>query len=407
MNSYLGHLNVIDICVLPIYLVVVFFILYYAMKTMLLEDRKYNKIYLILLIIFNFTVLLASTVVKLIPDFPDANMYSGIVRTGIMPPNQTMAVAVGFKYGSLIFRYLSFHNVLWYVAFNFLINQLGIILIWKAWIKYKKGNVMLIQQRIYFILTAFYPMALLMGIVPFRGSYFLIFFAIFLYGAVSKWVINIPFVIGSLGMIILRKEYVMVVGLIFLVKLYNSIKIKNKGIKAILAIIVLIICYVAGSYAAKKLFNLSVTPQGLSHFRNGQTIQYINTRYSYPLIHWKNWLQVIAYSPLLLLQFLFAPLPIVSHIDPFKGLAYLADALYVVFLTLLFIVRIHKNIKGNGFWIVNILVLWVLNGMFEYYINAAVRHRYYMIIMLIALITEGFKYIKIGKEKEREPMKYY
>ena len=215
MNSYLGHLNVIDICVLPIYLVVVFFILYYAMKTMLLEDRKYNKIYLILLIIFNFTVLLASTVVKLIPDFPDANMYSGIVRTGIMPPNQTMAVAVGFKYGSLIFRYLSFHNVLWYVAFNFLINQLGIILIWKAWIKYKKGNVMLIQQRIYFILTAFYPMALLMGIVPFRGSYFLIFFAIFLYGAVSKWVINIPFVIGSLGMIILRKEYVMVVGLIF------------------------------------------------------------------------------------------------------------------------------------------------------------------------------------------------
>lgn len=407
MNSYLGHLNVIDICVLPIYLVVVFFILYYAMKTMLLEDRKYNKIYLILLIIFNFTVLLASTVVKLIPDFPDANMYSGIVRTGIMPPNQTMAVAVGFKYGSLIFRYLSFHNVLWYVAFNFLINQLGIILIWKAWIKYKKGNVMLIQQRIYFILTAFYPMALLMGIVPFRGSYFLIFFAIFLYGAVSKWVINIPFVIGSLGMIILRKEYVMVVGLIFLVKLYNSIKIKNKGIKAILAIIVLIICYVAGSYAAKKLFNLSVTPQGLSHFRNGQTIQYINTRYSYPLIHWKNWLQVITYSPLLLLQFLFAPLPIVSHIDPFKGLAYLADALYVIFLTFLFIIRINKNIKGNAFWIINILILWVLNGMFEYYINAAVRHRYYMIIMLIALITEGFKYINIGKEKERKPIKYY
>lgn len=407
MNSYLGHLNVIDICVLPIYLVVVFFILYYAMKTMLLEDRKYNKIYLILLIIFNFTVLLASTVVKLIPDFPDANMYSGIVRTGIMPPNQTMAVAVGFKYGSLIFRYLSFHNVLWYVAFNFLINQLGIILVWKAWIKYKKGNVMLIQQRIYFILTAFYPMALLMGIVPFRGSYFLIFFAIFLYGAVSKWVINIPFVIGSLGMIILRKEYVMVVGLIFLVKLYNSIKIKNKGIKAILAIIVLIICYVAGSYAAKKLFNLSVTPQGLSHFRNGQTIQYINTRYSYPLIHWKNWLQVITYSPLLLLQFLFAPLPIVSHIDPFKGLAYLADALYVIFLTFLFIIRINKNIKGNAFWIINILILWVLNGMFEYYINAAVRHRYYMIIMLIALITEGFKYINIGKEKERKPIKYY
>lgn len=407
MNSYLGHLNVIDICVLPIYLVVVFFILYYAMKTMLLEDRKYNKIYLILLIIFNFTVLLASTVVKLIPDFPDANMYSGIVRTGIMPPNQTMAVAVGFKYGSLIFRYLSFHNVLWYVAFNFLINQLGIILIWKAWIKYKKGNVMLIQQRIYFILTAFYPMALLMGIVPFRGSYFLIFFAIFLYGAVSKWVINIPFVIGSLGMIILRKEYVMVVGLIFLVKLYNSIKIKNKGIKAILAIIVLIICYVAGSYAAKKLFNLSVTPQGLSHFRNGQTIQYINTRYSYPLIHWKNWFQVITYSPLLLLQFLFAPLPIVSHIDPFKGLAYLADALYVIFLTFLFIIRINKNIKGNAFWIINILILWVLNGMFEYYINAAVRHRYYMIIMLIALITEGFKYVNIGKEKERKPIKYY
>ena len=407
MNSYLGHLNVIDICVLPIYLVVVFFILYYAMKTMLLEDRKYNKIYLILLIIFNFTVLLASTVVKLIPDFPDANMYSGIVRTGIMPPNQTMAVAVGFKYGSLIFRYLSFHNVLWYVAFNFLINQLGIILIWKAWIKYKKGNVMLIQQRIYFILTAFYPMALLMGIVPFRGSYFLIFFAIFLYGAVSKWVINIPFVIGSLGMIILRKEYVMVVGLIFLVKLYNSIKIKNKGIKAILAIIVLIICYVAGSYAAKKLFNLSVTPQGLSHFRNGQTIQYINTEYSYPLIHWKNWLQVITYSPLLLLQFLVAPLPIVSHIDPFKGLAYLADALYVIFLTFLFIIRINKNIKGNAFWIINILILWVLNGMFEYYINAAVRHRYYMIIMLIALITEGFKYINIGKEKERKPIKYY
>ena len=297
--------------------------------------------------------------------------------------------------------------MLWYVAFNFLINQLGIILIWKAWIKYKKGNVMLIQQRIYFILTAFYPMALLMGIVPFRGSYFLIFFAIFLYGAVSKWVINIPFVIGSLGMIILRKEYVMVVGLIFLVKLYNSIKIKNKGIKAILAIIVLIICYVAGSYAAKKLFNLSVTPQGLSHFRNGQTIQYINTRYSYPLIHWKNWFQVITYSPLLLLQFLFAPLPIVSHIDPFKGLAYLADALYVIFLTFLFIIRINKNIKGNAFWIINILILWVLNGMFEYYINAAVRHRYYMIIMLIALITEGFKYVNIGKEKERKPIKYY
>lgn len=407
MNSYLGHLNKLDIFILPIYLIITFFILYYVMKKLLLEDRKYNKIYLILLIIFNFAVLLASTVIKLIPDFPDANMYSGIVRTGIMPPHQTMAVAVGFKYGSLVFRYLSFHNVLWYVTFNFLINQLGIILIWKAWIKYKKGNVMLIQQRVYFILTAFYPMALLMGIVPFRGSYFLIFFAMFIYGAVSKWVINIPFIIGSIGMVILRKEYVMVIGVIFLVKLYNAIKIKNKWIKSLLVIIAIVICYVVGTYASKKLFNLSITPQGLSHFRNGQTLQYINTRYSYPLIHWTKWFQVIAYSPLLLLQFLFAPLPIVSHIDPFKGLAYLGDALYIVLLCLLFISRIHKNIKGNGFWIINILVLWILNGMFEYYINAAVRHRYYMIILLIALITEGFKHINFGGKKGKHSVKYY
>lgn len=400
MNNYIHSLTIGNVIGLIGYLIVVYFILYFVSKKLLLKDR-FNKWFILALIIFDFIVLLASVYIKLIPGLPDANLYSSIIETGIIPIGKPQEISIGFNYCSIIFRTLAFHNILWYIAFNFMVNEIGIYIVWKSWCLYKRNKgeeVMRLQQRIFLILTACYPMALLAGIVPLRSAYFLFFFSVLLYGLVDKRLINIYWIIGTIGVYYLRKQYLIVLVVVLMLKLYNKIKFKSKKKKVVISIIGVIILCGIGYYLVEHLYHISITPWGIANFRNSQTEVYSGSRFEYPTLHWTTWWDVISYSPLLLLQFLIAPLPVVKYISLTKSLAYTCDGLFVVMMVGIFLLGIKKNYK-NYFWIFIFCLLWFCNGMFEYYITAAVRHRYEIILMILAGLTDAFCKFKEVKYK--------
>lgn len=400
MNNYIHSLTGGNVLGLIGYLIVVYFILFFVMKKLLLKD-KFNKWFILGLMIFNFVILIVSVYIKLIPGLPDANLYSNIVTTGIMPVGKPEEITIGFNYCSIIFRNLAYHNILWYIPFNFMVNEIGIFIMWKSWCLYKRNKgieVMRIQQRIFLILTACYPMALLAGIVPLRSSYFLLFFAILLYGLVHKSLVNIYWIIGTIGVYYLRKQYLIVLAVVLIMKLYNKIKFRNRKSKVIVAVIVGIVVCGVGYYLIEHLYHISITPWGIANFRNSQTEVYSGSRFEYPQLHWTSWWNVISYSPLLLFQFLIAPLPVVKYISLTKSLAYTCDGLFVVMICSIFLLGIKKNCK-NYFWIFIFCLLWFCNGMFEYYITAAVRHRYEIVLMIIAGLTDAFYKFKEVKYK--------
>ena len=131
-----------------------------------------------------------------------------------------------------------------------------------------------------------------------------------------------------------------------------------------------------------RLLNIEITPLALSKFRNYQINLYSG---GYPKVNWKNWIDLLLDYPLVFLQFLIAPIPVIA-IRKIPGIAYLMDGLFVTGLILIISSKIKKYY--NNLWIVLSFIFMSLSSMYEFVITGAVRHRYIGIILILPVISE-------------------
>ncbi|MFW6016812.1 MAG: hypothetical protein ACOCRK_10275, partial [bacterium] len=248
-----------------------------------------------------------------------------------------------------------------------------------------KNNVDIIDQRVFLVLSATYPLAIIYSLVPLRESYFLFGIGLLLIGVMKNKPFNIYLIFGLVITILMRIPYIMYILFILFFKYTYNFKYRF-----FLYLILLPIFFILAELLSQNIINNSLTPEGLASFRNYQgTLR--EGPGGYPPVNWTNWLDVIFYFPKLFLQFLVAPLPVIVKIDFWTKYAYFADGLFVVFIVVMLLFN-NKKIRKYKFWIFNIFIFISLTCMFEYFLTGAVRHRYPAILMMLPMLSSLYKF---------------
>lgn len=390
MKPYYENINLdfLQIFSMLIYLAAFFFLLMFISKKLLLKDDKFNRYYFIGLLSMYFILLIGDMKFDYIPLFPDTQLYYDLLLD-FSKRVESIELNIGFGIFSRLIYLLSFKNIGIYILFNSVINQIGILLLWKAFRIYKEDKVTIKNQRLFLLFSAVYPVSIIYSLTLLRESYFLFAFSVFLIGIMKKNIVNIPTIIGSILVIIFRTKYIMFFSIIFIIKLvfYNKKFIKYK----VLSLIVLSpIIYNVLNKIAIRFLKVGLDINSLQMLRNIQREIYLYTGLVYPETIWNNWIDVLKDLILLIAQFLLAPLPILVENDFMQSIGYTIDALYVIVILLLFLINL-KNSYKNVFWIVTLTVIIVLSSMFEYFLTGAVRHRYTAILMFIPLLFSDKK----------------
>lgn len=371
-----------------IYLLLFFFLLIYLSKKLLLKDEKFNKFYFIAILSIYFILLLGDIKYDYIPFFPDTEKYYELLMD-FSKRVSSIELNIGFGIFSRFIYLLSFKNIGIYILANALINQIGILLLWKAFRIYKKDKVTIKNQRLFLIFSFIYPVSIIYSLTLLRESYFIFAFSVFLIGIMKSTKINIYTILGAILVVIFRTKYIMFCGIVYFMKIvfYDGKDIKYK-VGGIIVLSPLIYKFI--DWFSTKSMGIALNVTSLREFRNEQMIRYINTGFAYPRVDWNSWMDILKDYPLLIAQFLFSPLPILIEYDFLKSIGYTLDAFFVIIVLLLFLTNIRNNYK-NTFWIVTLLAIMLLSSMFEYFLTGGVRHRYALILMFIPLLFSDKK----------------
>lgn len=390
MKPYYENINLdfLQIFSMLIYLAAFFFLLMFISKKLLLKDDKFNRYYFIGLLSMYFILLIGDIKFDYIPLFPDTQLYYDFLNNS----NSFISseeLSRGFGLFARIIYLLSFKNIGIYILFNALINQIGILLLWKAFRIYKEDKVTIKNQRLYLIFTFLYPVAMLYSLTLLRESYFLLSFSIFVLGLIQKNKLNITLIIGTVLVILFRTKFIILCILLYIFKIIIMNKLSNK-IKIMILLLGIPLIYMIINKVSSEILGIGLYPVNLQDFRNFQTLKYSESGIVYPKVEWSSWFDVLKDYPALIVQFLLSPLPILVEYDFLNSIAYTLDALYVIIALILFLINIRNSYK-NLFWVSIILVIIILSSMFEYFLTGAVRHRYVAIIMFIPLLFSDKK----------------
>ena len=387
MKLYYENIEFYHVLLFPLYLLLVYGMLLVISQKLLLKDVGFIKKYYGILIFVYSTLLLFDLHFDYIPFFPDTILYTDIIEGKSTLSNELPLELESFYFLSLLFSWVSMKSMILYLIFNLFINQIAIMMYWKAWKVYKNNNVKISEQRIYLLITSVYPLSVLYSLVPLRESFFVLGFSIFLFGLVYRKK-NFYLLLGLLLIFLLRKEVFVLAILIVIIKMIvvRKNQINSKTLILIFALAPLLI--LIGNALSLKFLNIGISPNELANFRNYQRNSYLDSGMTYPSVYWNNWLDLILDVPGITMQFIYAPLPVIVNINFYSSVLYFVDALLMVVLTAILLLNSRWNLK-NHFWWGIICIFLIISSLFEYYLLGAVRHRYFIVLMVFPVIAEG------------------
>jgi len=386
LKAYYDNIEFFDLLSLPLYFVVVYAVLLLTSRKVLLEDQKYLNIHFLAVLLFYLVVGLVDFHVKLIPYFPDTNLFTRILETGITPDNQSIGVKVGYKYLAIPVYWLSLKSIYNYFLFNILFFQIGLILMAGAFNQFHHIKDVWVQ-RFFLLLAVFMPSIIIYSFTPLRESYFVLALGFFFYGLSQKRLINIFLIAGIFLAGILRVQLVLYFLVVIGAKYFFSLRLNKKTI--VFFLLILIPVFITGLNAvSSQLIGISITPESLSLFRNIQRINYFESGVTYPEVDWSSWFDLIVDFPGLFFQFLLAPFPILIFIPFWTKLAYFADGLYTLGI-LLFLIFFWKDVKPNSIWFLFALLYVAMSCFFEFHLLGAVRHRLPATLLIMGIVAYG------------------
>lgn len=389
MKAYYENIEFWHLITLPIYFVLVYLILTTFAKRILISDNKYINLHFLGLLLFYLAIGLVDFKIKLIPYFPDTNLFTRILETGVTPHNQSIGVKIGYKFLAIPIYLISLKSIFNYFLFNILFFQLGLIFLAGAFNRtYGIQDVWV--QRFYLILAALAPSIVVYSFTPLRESYFVLALGLFFYGMTGKYKLNYFLILGVILAGILRVQlllyFFIIVGLQYLVQL----KLSRKMVIGLI-LVLFPLFFVALNYLSTSILNIPISPESLSLFRNVQRMNYFESGVTYPEVDWRTWLDLILDFPGLFFQFLLAPFPVIIFIPFWTKLAYFADGLYLLFLIFICLTFI-KNIKKYSLWLIYIGVYVGMSAFFEFHLLGAVRHRLPATLLILSIAAQALAY---------------
>ncbi len=382
MKLYHENIEFWDFLTLPFYLLFAYFLLVFVAKSILLKDTKFVNLHFLGLLVFYLIIGLIDYQVKLIPFFPDTNLFTKILETGQTPYDQSIGVRIGYKYLAYPIFQLSLNSIYNYFIFNICFFHIGLILLAGAFNRFYELKDVWVQ-RFFLILGVLSPTVIVYSFTPLRESYFVLALGFFFFGITKKNTLNIFLILGVILAGMLRIQLLLYFFILVFAKYLFSLKIR-RSVLVSLILLTIPVAYLVLNFLAQQIVNIRITPEALSVFRNLQRMEYIKSGVTYPEVFWTNWFEVALDFPGLFFQFLLSPFPVVIFIPFWTKLAYFADGIFLLFLLFVAFLSI-KDWKNYGMWFLFAGIYVAMSAFFEFHLFGAVRHRLPATLLLMSI----------------------
>ncbi|MEZ8865785.1 hypothetical protein AB6F25_12120 [Vibrio splendidus] len=364
---------------IPLFLILTFFYLAFFIRFVSKDSRL---IIFALFLWFSRTLLgYIAPISSFFPNLGDTTLFAKVITDNYLPNDASLGI-LNYYYLTYFFRLVSMFNVQNFVLIQGFIYVISISILYISfvdWCRYKRIFVSKSTLVVYLVLSHFYPASIIYILVPLRE--FLIIFAlsIFIYGAVKFSIKNdlLPIALGFILIFLVRPQL-----LPALFCTVYFIKFNSRWYHYLTILIMPII-----SVYLFSLVFYEITPDKLSYIRGNWSE--MHGEQVYGVFQWGNWIDLAKDIPILLLQYMLSPAPILHNLSPFSMKAAFVDLVFLVPIYLMVIYIILKGKKDFLFspYFIFFVVSLVMSSVWEAYIGGAVRHRLVSIVPLLPIFS--------------------
>ncbi|HHD72997.1 MAG TPA: hypothetical protein ENL02_03730, partial [Epsilonproteobacteria bacterium] len=163
------------------------------------SDKSIIGLFLYYYLFFIFT-----TLMPIVPNFPDTDLFSQIITANFYPETHTLGVRL-FYYVTSPLRMLSFLKLEPFIVFQLFLFVFSLMIVWKSWqIVAEKNRIdSSTGASTFLLLCALYPSFLLFVPIPLREFWVLFGFSILFYAIVKKYYEEGSLLDAGLGYIVL------------------------------------------------------------------------------------------------------------------------------------------------------------------------------------------------------------
>lgn len=349
----------------------VFLIIYIYRKEGKLAQIGYTALF-----IYMYLVFLLQHALSFGPLFPDAVLYFELISQPSFYSDSSISVYI---YSSFL-NYLTIGGLIPFeviMTLSIFFSVMAVDLIWKSSIILYSDKYLINEKRglfIYLLTVSLYPAFVIFSTIPLREWASLLGFAL-LYRCLSliylkdrHWSVYWSFAVIFL---FIARPYTLAIA--FIVPI---LMMKNKLFKLTCTFLMGLSIF----FVLPLISPYRISPEFLALLRNGANESHDNQG-TYGIVQWDSFSDIFLDLPLLISQFLLAPLPIlISKLD-LNSTLYILDSLFVSFVLIISLryVFSHKVILIFMIVTVSIFSIW------EFHIGGAVRHRLILIMIIISI----------------------
>ena len=337
------------------------------------------------LFVYYYLFFILGTLITKIPNFPDTWLFTDIITVNYFPEDQAMGVKL-FYFVTYPLRVLALFKLEPFILIQIFFFIFSMMILWKSWeiVMKKNGITSDGSASVFLILTAFYPSFLLFIPIPLREFWIIFGFSVMVYGIIRKYYISetlfdislVYMLIGSLILLTARPQLIVIV-LIFLALFQKNRWVKYGLIAASFFLI---------PYLFTTLTSYDFSPEFFRNLRNQLYSYFADDQMTYGYVEWNSYFDMLRDIPMLFLQFIFSPFPIVHHTNPLRLLAAFIDMIYIMGI---YFFALYAGLKVSKIYLFIFIVSAILFSIWEFHLGGAVRHRMPLVMILLPAASYG------------------
>jgi len=337
------------------------------------------------LFLYYYLFFILGTLISKIPDFPDTWLFTDIITENYFPDEQAMGVKL-FYFATYPLRALALFKLEPFILIQLFFFVLSMMILWKSWeiTAQHNGTDTRKSAPLFLLFAALYPSFLLFLPIPLREFWIIFGFSIRVYGIVKKYYEQESLFGAGLGFMVVG-SLILLTGrpqLIVIVIIFLALFQKNRWVKYSLILgsffLIPYLFTTLTSYDFSPAFFRSLRNQLYSHFADAQM--------TYGYVSWSSYLDIFKDLPMLFLQFIFSPFPIVHHTNPLRLLAAFVDMLYVAGI---YFFALYAGLKLSKIYLFIFAVSALLFSIWEFHLGGAIRHRMPLVMILLPAASYG------------------
>ncbi|MDW2326718.1 MULTISPECIES: hypothetical protein [Vibrio] len=385
MKNYSEYVSVIDI---TSFLWFCIFSLLIVKLTRSFSER--NQLYFLVFFLIHCILSLVFIYSSPLPEFSDTHTFAKLVKATEWNIVQSKGVEFWF-YLSYLFRLASGFSLVSYLFLQVFFFYLSVIMMLLAFENFENNKASNRSVSIYILLVSLFPSVLLYIDQPLREAWLLLGFSLSLFsisliklkGGKVKY-INLLF-IGCVLTILTRPQLIICYTLLYL--FFIGVSRRN--------FIFIVVMFALSPFAFTALTGYDFEPAFFAYIRNSQ-ISNSPVDSVYGSVEWNSFIDIIFDMPLLTLQFILSPLPIL-HNNAFVSMK--ALALVFLYMVVIFFFAAMSNSKSKYKYFLVYMSFSVIFSVWEFYIGAAIRHRFPLDLLFFPLAANYLSGVRGGDER--------